>query len=1097
MIERAVSRFALVRPAFQGWRRPQQLGGVNATAAPLPSAVNSVALIVAKFGAMAFGGVFWLLAARVASPREVGLAAGAVSAMMLCTQVAILGFGSAVIIHLKANQKRLSVLLNSALSLVVVASAALSVSFIVVAAAVLGQLDVVAHSALFAGFFVTASVCGTLGILLDQTNTALRRGDQALVRNIAFGAATLLGLIVVAVAGPALSAEAIFLPWALAGVLATAVGVRQLRRSVQGYRPRPSIDAPLSRRLVRSALPNYLLSLADRVPALVLPIIVTELLSPAANATWYGVWMMAFVVYTVPVQIGLTVFSEIARDPMSEVRAVRRGIRTSLAFAVPLAAVVALAAEPLLSLLGRHYASGGVTPLRILVLGCLPLTVVQAYFASARARGRLREAIAVAAIGAVLSVAAAAVAAVEGGLTAMALAWVGAQVPTALWAAWRLRATSGATSGAMSGAPSGAVSGVMSSAAPDTEWHVPTPTEPSATPAGPPGAPSGPWGTPSDPAGRAVGLAAWLLPLVALVIAGVSLRSASAAGINDLGLVSVLPVGYYVALGVLAAGFALALRGRERRAVLVVQMLVAVVLLYGVVLPFEQEPSFNVVYRHAGIVDHLLTGGPLDAGIDAYFNWPGFFIVVEFLVDLTGLHGALPLAPYAPLLFNVLALPALVVIARAATRDWRTAWTGVWVFYLTNWIGQDYLSPQAYAYVLYLTIAVGVLTSLAGRLGGPRRWWGRSAAAVAGYGRRVVRAAPEVQEADGPAVSRLERGGVLLACTLVFAALAAGHQLTPFAALLLVLTLVLARRTTAPLLPVIGALLILAWLSFMAVDYLSGNGRELVSDAVNVGSSVSANVGERVNGSSEHLVIIYIRLAVTGLLWLLTLVGVVRLLRAGRPASRHALLAFVPLVLVLVQPYGGEVLLRAYLFALPFIGVLVAAALFPAVAAAWSWRRTTGMFLVTAVLMGTFLFTRYGNERIALFTTEERTAVEYVYAQAQRGDVIAAGSSNVAWQDVGYDDYDYQQISRLVAPASAGETPVELADRVANALQERSNGAAAYLVLTRSQLDYERLMGTLPWGSVRDLESGAQQTPRFRLLYENPDAMVFKLTEAR
>jgi hypothetical protein len=84
-----------------------------------------------------------------------------------------------------------------------------------------------------------------------------------------------------------------------------------------------------------------------------------------------------------------------------------------------------------------------------------------------------------------------------------------------------------------------------------------------------------------------------------------------------------------------------------------------------------------------------------------------------------------------------------------------------------------------------------------------------------------------------------------------------------------------------------------------------------------------------------------------------------------------------------------------------------------------------------------------------------------------------------------------------VAPASAGETPVELADRVANALQERSNGAAAYLVLTRSQLDYEHLMGTLPWGSVRDLESGAQQTPRFRLLYENPDAMVFELTEAR
>ncbi|MCW2675674.1 MAG: Membrane protein involved in the export of O-antigen and teichoic acid [Modestobacter sp.] len=1087
MIGRAVSRVALVGPAVRGWRRPGVLGA-EATAAPLPSAVNSLALIVAKVGAMGLGGLFWLLAARIASPTEVGLAAGAVSAMMLCTQVAILGFGSAVILHMRSNQERLSALLNSALVLVVGASAALSVGFIAIAGAVLGQLDVVAHSVVFAVLFVVAGVCGTVGILLDQTNTALRRGDQALVRNVAFGAVTLVGLVVMALLSTTVSATGLFVPWAVGGALATVIGLRQLRRSVQGYRPRASIDLPLGRRLVRSALPNYVLTLADRAPALVLPIIITELLSPGANATWYGVWMMAFVVYTIPVQIGLTVFSEIARDPASEARAVRRGVRTSLAFALPLAGVVALGAQPLLGLLGEHYAAGGVTPLRILVLGLVPITFVQAYFASARARGRLREATAVAVSSALVSVAAvAAVAAATGGLTAIALAWFAAQVPTALWSAWRLRAT--ATGRAITATKGGTMSTAGATVTGDTP--APGAVDPAGEAVHPPGRPGGP-----GLADRAGVLVPWLLPLAALVIAWVALRGADASGITDLGLVSVLPIGYYLALAVLAAGFVLALRGRERTPLLVLQMVAAIVLLYCVVLPFEQEPSFNVVYRHAGIIDHLLTGGPLDASIDAYFNWPGFFILGEFVVDLTGLHGALPMASYAPLVFNLLALPALVVIAKAATSDWRTAWIGVWVFYLTNWVGQDYFSPQAYAYVLYLTLAVAMLTTLSARVDAPQRWWRRSVAARVRSVGRAVGAAAEPQEVPGPAVTGRERGGVVLACTLLFAAMVAGHQLTPFASLLLVLTLVVARRTSARLLPLIGSLLLVTWLGFMAADYLRGSGRALLSDAVSLGTTVSANVGERVNGSSEHLAIVFVRLGVTGVLWLLAAVGIVRMLRHGRPAPSHALLAFVPLVLVPLQPYGGEVLLRAYLFALPFIAVLVAWALFPALGAAWTWRRSAGLLVVSCLLMGAFMFTRYGNERIALFTSAERAATTYVYAHASRGDVVAAASSNVAWQDVGYTDYDYQQLSRLADPAPAGETPVQLADRIAGNLQNRSRGAAAYLLITRSQLDYEEMTGSLPWGSVRALEQGAQQSSRFHLLYDNPDAMVFEVRKA-
>jgi hypothetical protein len=587
-----------------------------------------------------------------------------------------------------------------------------------------------------------------------------------------------------------------------------------------------------------------------------------------------------------------------------------------------------------------------------------------------------------------------------------------------------------------------------------------------------------------------------VLPLVALVIAGFALQDVDVSRMTDLGLVSVLPGAYFVALAVMASSFVLALRGGERPALLAFQMLATIILLYGVTVPLQDEPSFNVVYRHAGIVDHLLGGGALDPSIDAYFNWPGFFILAEFLVDLTGLDSVLPIAPYAPMVFNLLALPALVVIAKAAVSDWRGAWVGVWIFYLTNWAGQDYLAPQAYAFLLFLALAGAMLTTLAGHVDGPQRWWLRFAAAARKLIGRRADAPTGPDEVRPPEVTRLERSGVVLTCTILLAAIVASHQLTPFAALLLLLTLIAARRTTARWLPMIAALLIAAWLTFPAVDYLGGHGRELVSDALTVGSTVSANVGQRVSGSDDHLTIVFLRIALTSVLWLLAAYGIVRMLRNGRSAPSHALLAFVPLILAMLQPYGGEVLIRAYLFALPFVAILVAWALFPALGRAWTWRRSVGLLLASCVLMTLFLFTRYGNERAFLYTPDEREAVAYIYDNADAGDVVAAASTDVPWQDRRYDDFDYQLVSRLVPPPLEPESPRDLADRVARALDDRTEGASnAYLLLTRSQLNYEHMMGSLPWGTVRDLEEGAVQSTGLQLVYENADAMVFEVRE--
>jgi O-antigen/teichoic acid export membrane protein len=400
---------------------------------------NGFALIAAKVMAMGLGFAFWVLAARAFTSYQVGLAAGVVSAMMLCTQLALLGLGSAFITHFPSVQRRPAALLDTSLTFVAGLGVLWAGAFLLVASFAFRQLDVAAAHPAFALLFVVACTFGTLGILLDQIATALRRGDQALIRNVAFGVGTVATLAVLPLLGTPRDAQTLFLPWALASVAAGIVGVVQLRRALPRYRPRPRADRVLARDLVTAGVPNYALTLAERSPGLILPVLVAELLSPAANATWYAVWMMAWVVYIVPIQVGMTIFAEISHDPASLRRSVRRGVLSSLAIGMLAALALGGGAHLALSILGPRYAQQGVEPLRILLLALPPLTFVQAYFSSCRARRSLGEAIATGWLSGIASVVAAAAAGISQGLVGMAVAWVAIQYATGLWAWWRLR----------------------------------------------------------------------------------------------------------------------------------------------------------------------------------------------------------------------------------------------------------------------------------------------------------------------------------------------------------------------------------------------------------------------------------------------------------------------------------------------------------------------------------------------------------------------------------------------------------------------------------------------------------------------------------
>ncbi|MDX6527052.1 MAG: hypothetical protein QOI43_2563, partial [Gaiellales bacterium] len=431
------------RPTEERTGSPAAATGIRAPLGMLP---NALGLVGSKLATLGLGYLAWIVAARLWTASDVGLAAAAVSAMMLCVQLGLIGAGSAIISHYPEYKKRPADLLDPAITVVIAASFAIALVFLGVAAVGASHLASLAHRPIVVLMFVALCVTGTLGVLLDQLSVALRRTDQAVVRGTASGIVTLVLLAPAAILWRHDGTLAILAAWTIGGVVPCLIGVVQVRRSVPGYRFKPRFGGlgPL----IATGLPNFVLTVAERAPGPILPIIATEALSPASNAYWYSAWMVAWVVYWIPISVGMTLFAEASHSPDDLSDHVRQARRHALLLGCGSAVVVALLAHPILALLGHGYAAHGTWALRVLTLAVVPGTFIQLYFGACRARRRLKEGIIVGLSAGLVGIGAAAALGSRYGLVGMASGWVATQAVAGVFAFVRLRQTRPSGAGA-------------------------------------------------------------------------------------------------------------------------------------------------------------------------------------------------------------------------------------------------------------------------------------------------------------------------------------------------------------------------------------------------------------------------------------------------------------------------------------------------------------------------------------------------------------------------------------------------------------------------------------------------------------------------
>jgi len=337
---------------------------------------------------------------------------------------------------------------------------------------------------------------------------------------------------------------------------------------------------------------------------------------------------------------------------------------------------------------------------------------------------------------------------------------------------------------------------------------------------------------------------------------------------------------------------------------------------YGTVPVSDGAGSVPSGWVHVVFAQYISEHGTVPTGVDARFSWPGFFSAAAQLTALAGTASIRGFLVLAPVVYTMAALPGLLLVARAITRSWRWSWVAVFVYLFTNWYQQDYFSPQATAFVLYTTLLGTLLWLVSGAEPGERRgdWVSRARRAVS----RVPALPPGVRSGTAAAL------GLVLA--LLTAAVAVGHQLTPMTLILALVVFTVTGQTRYRLLWFVGALVFAGWFSYGATDYWFGHLGTVFGDLGQVSNSVGAGVSDRLVGDPVYRAAQFVRIGWSLALFAVAAVGVL-LIRRRPDVWLVAGLGCAPFGLLALQSYGGEGVIRSFLYASPVLAPLAALAL--------------------------------------------------------------------------------------------------------------------------------------------------------------------------
>ena len=589
-----------------------------------------------------------------------------------------------------------------------------------------------------------------------------------------------------------------------------------------------------------------------------------------------------------------------------------------------------------------------------------------------------------------------------------------------------------------------------------------------------------------------------LNPLLTLFIATSiwiwSLNFFDLSAMKDWGLVSIYPIHIIVAYLILILSFSrLLIKEKTNDIIFFLHTVLLILMIHGTPHLLYKTLRYSWAWKHVGIVDYIIRHGSVDPTLEflsAYHNWPGFFSVSALFTELAGFPSALKFAGWGAVFFEILFALGLRSLFYLFTKSRKLQWLGVWFFLATNWVGQDYFSPQAMSYFMLPGFLIFVL-----RYFGPKEP-GNPAIRLSDIKIKLLQPIARwldklkitcVYQYNSSRQTNAWALGVLV--LIIFLMIVSTHQLTPNIGTATILILVFLGYTRWRTLPLWMLGISIFWLLFPARPY---SGEVIESFFESYGQLVSNVEAGLINVGTVSIgqaLVSLIGRVLTVLVGILAALGAYRRLLHGYLDLPIIMLAVAPALVIFVNAYGGEAIFRTYFFSIPYLSFLLAGIFLPDDRKNIKTPVAIWFIFVSMVLITGTLFAYSGKDQQYYFTKDEVAAADYLYSHSEPNSLLIEGSRNYPSQFKNYENFTYIAIDR--EPIEDRVDIINNPEAVLYRWTDNPDYDAFYIFISRSQKIATDTLGTLPIGSLEDVQKSLENSAVFNILYSNQDAIIF------
>lgn len=347
---------------------------------------NTYLMIISSLATASGGFIFWIIAAKLYSTSDIGLASAIISATGLISLFSTLGFGITLIVRL-SNSKQKNDLINTCLTISCIISSILSLIFIVIAFNFFDLLMTLKKVEFISIFFIISTVSLTLNTLQQEgIFVGFRKPEYSLKQTIIL----FTRIAIVPFLAP-FGGLGIFVSYGFTSILAFIFGLHYIKKIIPNYTLNFVIKRDVFSDIFKISFGNYLVKLFEMTPPLLLPILILNRSGPESSAYFYISWQISTLIRIVPSFAALSLLAE-ASDKLDNFG---KNINKFMCFVTVslIAEILAIIffGRQVLYLFGHQYSSNCFEILLILSLASIPYMIISLYNTTKRVQGNVHD----------------------------------------------------------------------------------------------------------------------------------------------------------------------------------------------------------------------------------------------------------------------------------------------------------------------------------------------------------------------------------------------------------------------------------------------------------------------------------------------------------------------------------------------------------------------------------------------------------------------------------------------------------------------------------------------------------------------------------